>query len=423
MNLLIIGSGAREHAFAWKIFDSMHDVNIYVTNANPGISSVANLVVLDITNFVSIKECIVLHSIDIVLVGPEIPLINGLFDFINNDPDLSNVKVIGPSQRGAMLEGSKEFAKEFMNKYGIPTASFKSFDKNNYDKGVEFINKNNPPYVLKADGPAAGKGVIIVNEKVDAVNNLREMLLDSKFGKSSEKVIIEEFLSGIEMSCFVLFDGVNYKILPYAKDYKRIGEGDKGLNTGGMGSISPIDFLDENLKNKIKKEIIEPTISGLISEKINYVGFIFIGLINVNGQPKVIEYNVRMGDPETQVVLPRIKNDFMDLLISCSNQNLDKVNLEFDSKYYTNVVLASEGYPEDYKKGFEISGLNEVGDSIVFHAGTSFNNDKIVTNGGRVLSVVSYGKTIKEALKKSYKSIDKINFEGKTFRQDIGFDL
>ena len=423
MNLLIIGSGARENAFAWKIFNSVHDVNIFVTNANPGINSFANSVKLDITNFLSIKECIILHSIDIVLVGPEIPLINGLYDFIINDPDLNCVKVIGPSQRGSMLEGSKEFAKEFMKKYGIPTASFKSFDKNNYDEGVEFINKNNSPYVLKADGPAAGKGVIIVNEKVDAVNELREMLLGSKFGKSSEKVVIEEFLSGIEMSCFVLFDGVNYKILPYAKDYKRIGEADKGLNTGGMGSISPVDFLDENLKNKIKKDIIEPTINGLISEKINYVGFIFIGLINVSGQPKVIEYNVRMGDPETQVVLPRIKNDFMDLLISCTNQNLDKVNLEFDSEYYTNVVLASKGYPEDYKKGFEISGLNDVDDSIIFHAGTSFNNGKIVTNGGRVLSIVSSGKTMKEALKKSYKSIDKINFEGKTYRQDIGFDL
>ena len=310
-----------------------------------------------------------------------------------------------------------------MDKYNIPTASYRSFSKSTFDQAVMFINKNTPPYVLKADGPAAGKGVIIVNDPYEAVKTLEAMLLNSKFGKSSEKVVIEEFLTGIEMSCFVLFDGKNYKILPYAKDYKRIGEGDTGLNTGGMGSISPVDFLDENLKTKIKEQIIEPTINGLISEKINYVGFIFIGLINVNGQPKVIEYNVRMGDPETQVVLPRIKNDFMDLLISCANQNLDKVNLEFDSEYYTNVVLASEGYPEDYKKGYEITGLNEVDDSVVFHAGTSFNNDKIVTNGGRVMSVVSSGKTMKQALRKSYKSIDKINFEGKTFRQDIGFDL
>ena len=423
MNLLIIGSGAREHSFAWKIFNSKHDIKIFVTNPNAGISKISFSVDVDINDFASVKRVIIAYSIDIVLIGPEIPLINGISDFIKNEDTLQNVCVIGPSQRGSMLEGSKEFAKNFMAKYNIPTASYRSFSKSTFDQAVSFINKNTPPYVLKADGPAAGKGVIIVNDPDEAVKNLEAMLLNSKFGKSSEKVVIEEFLSGIEMSCFVLFDGKNYKILPYAKDYKRIGEADKGLNTGGMGSISPVDFLDENLKNKIKKDIIEPTIHGLISEKIDYVGFIFIGLINVNGQPKVIEYNVRMGDPETQVVLPRIKNDFMDILISCTNQNLDKVKLEFDSEYYTNVVLASKGYPEDYKKGFEISGLNDVDDSIIFHAGTSFNNGKIVTNGGRVLSIVSSGKTMKEALKKSYKSIDKINFEGKTYRQDIGFDL
>ena len=423
MNLLIIGSGAREHSFVWKIFNSKHDIKIFATNPNAGISKISICVDVDINDFVSIKKLIINHSIDIVLIGPEIPLINGITDFINNDSDLQDVNVIGPSKKGSMLEGSKEFAKNFMAKYNIPTASYKSFDKSTFDQALSFINKNRPPYVLKADGPAAGKGVIIVNDPDEAVKNLEDMLLNSKFGKSSEKVVIEEFMSGIEMSCFVLFDGKNYKILPYAKDYKRIGEGDKGLNTGGMGSISPVDFLDENLKTKIKEEIIEPTIHGLISEKIDYVGFIFIGLINVDGQPKVIEYNVRMGDPETQVVLPRIKNDFMDILISCTNQTLDKVNLEFDSDYYTNIVLASGGYPEEYKKGFEISGLNEVKDSIIFHAGTSFDNDKIVTNGGRVLSVVSSGKTMKEALNKSYKSIDKINFEGKTFRGDIGFDL
>ena len=423
MNVLIVGSGAREHTFAWKIHKSKQDVNIFMTGPNVGCRKIVTSLSIDITNFELLKQSILTNSISLVLIGPEVPLILGITDFICNDPDLIGVKVIGPSKKGSMLEGSKEFAKQFMLRYNIPTASFNSFDTSSFDKAVEFINQNKPPYVLKADGPAAGKGVIIVDEIDEAIKNLREMLLDSKFGKSSEKVIIEEFLSGIEMSCFVLFDGVNYIILPYAKDYKRIGEADKGLNTGGMGSISPVGFLDENLKNKIKKDIIEPTINGLISENINYVGFIFIGLINDNGQPKVIEYNVRMGDPETQVVLPRIKNDFMDLLISCANQNLDKVNLEFDSEYYTNVVLASKGYPEDYKKGFEISGLNEVDDSIVFHAGTSLNNDKIVTNGGRVLSIVSSGKTMKEALKKSYKSISKINFEGKTFRQDIGFDL
>ena len=423
MNLLIIGSGAREHAFAAKIHDPNHQVNIFMINPNAGCLEIVTPLSFDVSNFNLLKESVLSNSISLVLVGPEIPLIHGVTDFIINEPDLVGVKVIGPSKKGSMLEGSKEFAKNFMNKYSIPTASYSSFDKTTLDQGIEFINNSDSPFVLKADGPAAGKGVIIVDNKDEAIYYLKDMLINSKFGKSSEKVIIEEFLSGIEMSCFVLFDGVNYKILPYAKDYKRIGEADKGLNTGGMGSISPVDFIDENLKHKIKKDIIEPTINGLISENINYVGFIFIGLINVNGQPKVIEYNVRMGDPETQVVLPRIKNDFMDLLISCTNQNLDKVNLEFDSEYYTNVVLASKGYPEDYKKGFEISGLNEVDDSIVFHAGTSLNNDKIVTNGGRVLSIVSSGKTMKEALKKSYKSISKINFEGKTFRQDIGFDI
>ena len=423
MNLLIIGSGAREHSFAWKIFNSKHDIKIFVTNPNAGISKISFCLDVDINDFVSVKKLIIKHSIDIVLIGPEIPLINGISDYIQNDPTLQNVCVIGPSQKGSMLEGSKEFAKNFMAKYNIPTASYKSFNKSTFDQAVRFINKNTPPYVLKADGPAAGKGVIIVNDPDEAVKNLEAMLLNSKFGKSSEKVVIEEFLSGIEMSCFVLFDGKNYKILPYAKDYKRIGEGDTGLNTGGMGSISPVDFLDENLKNKIKEQIIEPTIHGLISEKIDYVGFIFIGLINVDGQPKVIEYNVRMGDPETQVVLPRIKTDFVDLLIACANQTLDNLKLEFNSDYYTNVVLASNGYPEGYKKGFEISGLNEAKDSIIFHAGTTLKNNNIITNGGRVLSVVSSGKTMIEALEKSYNNIDKINFEGKTFRKDIGFDL
>jgi phosphoribosylamine--glycine ligase len=358
-----------------------------------------------------------------VLVGPEIPLIMGITDFINNDKDLDKVQVIGPCKLGAKLEGSKEFAKNFMNKYDIPTGSYKSFTKDTINEGVNFIKNNNPPYVLKADGPAAGKGVIIVNNVKDAVSNLEDMLINSKFGPSSQTVIIEEFLSGIEMSCFVLFDGLNYKILPYAKDYKRIGEGDSGLNTGGMGSVSPVDFLNDELKNKITNEIIEPTINGLINEKINYVGFIFIGLINVGNQPKVIEYNVRMGDPETQVVLPRIKNDFVELMTACSEKKLNKINLEIDTDYYTNVVLASGGYPEDYQKGFEISGLNDVEDSIVFHAGTSFNNEKVVTNGGRVLSVVSSAKTMKEALNNSYSNIEKIKFKGKVYRKDIGFDL
>ena len=423
MNLLIIGSGAREHAFAWMIHNSKKDVNIFATNPNAGMLDIVIALSIDITNFNSVKESIIQHSINLVLVGPEIPLIMGITDFIINHKDLYNVKVIGPSQLGAKLEGSKEFAKTFMKKYDIPTGLYRSFTKDSLNEGISFIKSSNPPYVLKADGPAAGKGVIIVNNVKDAVSNLEDMLINSKFGSSSQTVVIEEFLDGIEMSCFVLFDGLNYKILPYAKDYKRIGEGDSGLNTGGMGSVSPVDFLNDDLKIKITKEIIEPTINGLINEKINYVGFIFIGLINVDDQPKVIEYNVRMGDPETQVVLPRIKNDFVELLTACSEKKLNQINLEIDTDYYTNVVLASGGYPEDYQKGFEISGLNEVEDSIVFHAGTSFSNEKVVTNGGRVISVVSSAKTMKEALNNSYSNIEKINFKGKVYRKDIGFDL
>ena len=423
MNILIIGSGAREHAFAWKIHNSKSDVNIYVTNPNAGMIDIVTPLNIDINNFNLIKESIIQHEISLVLVGPEIPLIMGITDFIDKDKDLDDVKVIGPSAQGAKLEGSKEFAKSFMKKYDIPTGSYKSFTKEKLNESINFIKNNNPPYVLKADGPAAGKGVVIVNSVEEAVYNLKDMLINSKFGASSQTVIIEEFLDGIEMSCFVLFDGLNYKILPYAKDYKRIGEGDSGLNTGGMGSVSPVDFLNDDLKSKITKEIIEPTIKGLINEKINYVGFIFIGLINVGNQPKVIEYNVRMGDPETQVVLPRIKNDFVELLTACSEEKLNQIDLELNSDYYTNVVLASGGYPEDYQKGFEISGLNEVEDSIVFHAGTLVNNEKVVTNGGRVLSVVSSAKTMKEALNNSYSNIKKINFKGKVYRKDIGFDL
>ena len=423
MNLLIVGSGAREHAFAWKIYNSSFRAKIFVTNANPGTMEIAISLKLDINDFKSLKQAILNNSISMVLIGPEIPLINGLSDFIKCDPDLSTVNVIGPSKVGSQLEGSKEFAKEFMIRHSIPTASYKSFTKSTYNNAVNFINENNPPFVLKADGPAAGKGVIIIDNKKDAISNLKEMLIDRKFGDSSNKVVIEEFLSGIEMSCFVLFDGLNYKILPYAKDYKRIGEGDEGLNTGGMGSISPVNFLDDNLKNKIENDIVIPTINGLIKDNIDYVGFIFIGLINVNSNPKVIEYNVRMGDPETQVVLPRIKNDFYKLLTSCANKNLNQIQLEIDNKYFTNVVLASKGYPESYEKGVEIKGLDKVKDSIVFQAGTELKNDKLITNGGRVLSVVSSHMSMKEALKKSYLSISKIDFEGKVFRKDIGFDL
>ena len=423
MNIFIVGNGAREHAFAWAISKSNHDVSIFTSSSNAGLSSISANLNVDLSDFNVLKKTLLDNSIDMVLVGPEIPLIDGITDLILNDEELKSVKVIGPNQKGAQLEGSKEFAKKFMNKYSIPTASYSSFDALNINEAIGFIKKNKPPYVLKADGPAAGKGVIIVDNEDEAIYYLKDMLVNLKFGKSSRKVIIEEFLSGIEMSCFVLFDGINYKILPYAKDYKQIGEGDTGLNTGGMGSVSPVNFLDQNLKNNIENKIIRPTVNGLIKENINYVGFIFIGLINVDGNPKVIEYNVRMGDPETQVVLPRIKNDFMDLMISCTNQNLDKIDLEFDSNYYTNVVIASGGYPEEYKKGFEITGLDNVKDSLIFHAGTAINNEHIVTNGGRVLSIVSSSKSMKEALKKSYLNVEKINFSEKTYRRDIGFDL
>ena len=423
MNLLIIGSGAREHSFAWKIFNSKQNVSLFITNPSPGTTKIANSVLIDINNFSEIKRSIIKNNIQIVLVGPEIPLINGIYDFIKNDSQISYVNVIGPSKYGAQLEGSKEFAKKFMYRHNIPTAFYMSYDLSSIDDAIHFLKNNKPPYVLKADGPAAGKGVIIVDHVNDAIHNLKEMLIDSKFGDSSKKVVIEEFLTGIEMSCFVLFDGTNYKILPYAKDYKRIGEGDKGLNTGGMGSVSPVNFLDINLKDKIEKQIVIPTINGLIKDKIDYIGFIFIGLINVDGNPKVIEYNVRMGDPETQVVLPRIENDFMEILNACCNQSLDKIDLKFKSEYYTNVVLASGGYPEKYDKGFEISGLENVKDSIIFHAGTALKNNKIVTNGGRVLSIVSSDKDMNKALKKSYTNIENINFDGKVFRKDIGFDL
>ena len=423
MNLLIIGSGAREHSFAWKIFNSKQNVSLFITNSTPGTTKIAKSVLIDTNNFSDIKRSIIKNNIQIVLVGPEIPLINGIYDFIKNDSQISYVNVIGPSKYGAQLEGSKEFAKKFMYRHNIPTAFYMSYDLSSIDDAIHFLKNNKPPYVLKADGPAAGKGVIIVDHVNDAIHNLKEMLIDSKFGDSSKKVVIEEFLTGIEMSCFVLFDGTNYKILPYAKDYKRISEGDKGLNTGGMGSVSPVNFLDINLKDKIEKQIVIPTINGLIKDKIDYVGFIFIGLINVDGNPKVIEYNVRMGDPETQVVLPRIENDFMEILNACCNQSLDKIDLKFKSEYYTNVVLASGGYPEKYDKGFEISGLENVKDSIIFHAGTALKNNKIVTNGGRVLSIVSSDKDMNKALKKSYANIENISFDGKVFRKDIGFDL
>ena len=422
MNILILGSGARESAFIWKLSQSKKEVNIFSINPNAGIQELSTPIYTEKEDLKFIKYKVIELKIDMVLVGPEIPLIDGIQDYLKKDPLTKKTAVIGPSKKGAQLEGSKDFAKNFMNKYNIPTAKYRSFSQDEIKEGLDYLETIEPPYVLKADGPAAGKGVLIIDNIEDAKIQLEEMLL-GKFGESSKTVVIEEFLDGIEMSCFVLFDGKNYKVLPYAKDYKRIGENDTGLNTGGMGSVSPVPFLDKKLKQKIEDKIIKPTIEGIKNEDIDYKGFVFIGLINVRNEPYVIEYNVRMGDPETQVVLSRVKNDFVDLLISCDHQKLDKLEFEVDSNYFVNIVLASGGYPEKYEKGKMISGIESVDESIIFHAGTLNRNDEIYTNGGRVLSVVSTAPNLNEALKKSYKTISKIHFQGKTFRKDIGFDL
>ena len=422
MNILVIGSGAREHVFFNQLLKSNAKISLFSINPNAAISKFTKSYYIEF-NFYNLKKILVNESINLVLVGPEIPLIDGVYDFIKSDPDTHDIIVIGPSKRGSMLEGSKDFAKGFMSRFNIPTAKSKSFTKDTYDKAIDYLKTQSPPFVLKADGPAAGKGVVISHNLNDALAVLKKMLIDNSFGKSSEKVVIEEFLTGIEMSCFVLFDGKNYKTLPYAKDYKRIGEGDVGLNTGGMGSVSPVSFIDIELKKKIDTQIIRPTIKGLIEEKIDYKGFIFIGLINVNGDPFVIEYNVRMGDPETQVVLPRIKNDFLEILLVIENLDLDNLDLDVDNNHFVNVVLASEGYPDSYTKGFEINGLERVHDSIIYHAGTTLKDNKVVTNGGRVISVVSSSDDFKKALLSSYNSIKKIGFKGKKYRRDIGFDL
>jgi phosphoribosylamine--glycine ligase len=422
VNILIIGNGAREHVFFKLLNDSVATTNLFSINPNAAIQKLSTPIFKPFS-FNLVKEIILTSEIQMVIVGPENPLIDGVYDFIKSDSEINHVSVIGPSKNGAQLEGSKKFANDFMFRNSIPTASSKTFIKETFLEACDFLKKSSPPYVLKADGPAAGKGVVILENVEDAIAELKSMLIDSKFGESSKMVVIEEFLIGIEMSCFVIFDGKNFITLPYAKDYKRIGEGDLGLNTGGMGSISPVSFIDRALDEKIHQKIIKPTINGIIKENINYKGFIFIGLINVDNEPYVIEYNVRMGDPETQVVLPRIENDFLEIMLAVENQTLNKINLKINPDHFSNVVLASKGYPEKYKKGFEITGLNSVKDSIIFQAGTSLAENKTTTNGGRVLSVVSRDKSFQGALKKSYSNIKKINFEGKTFRKDIGFDL
>ena len=424
MNILIIGSGAREHAFCWKLAQSKKTEKVYVVPGNAGTSELAINLDFDVSKFKDLKENILKNSIQLVLVGPEIPLINGVVDQINNDKELEHILVVGPSKKGALLEGSKDFSKEFMQRHKIPTAGYKTFNAETLEIGLKYLESVTPPFVLKADGPAAGKGVLILDNLDDAKKELISMLKNNKFGSSGHRVVVEEFLDGIELSCFVLTDGKSYKILPNAKDYKRIGEGDTGLNTGGMGSISPVSFASEEFLKKVEDRIIIPTVKGLQKENLPYKGFIFIGLIMVDNDPYVIEYNVRMGDPETQVVLPRIKSDFLELMTRTANQTLNNFDLQIHEETYANIVMVAGGYPESYEKGNPITGIpkdNET--SKIFHAGTKEIDNKFFTNGGRVLSVVSKGSDFKQALSKSYEIAEKIDFKDKNYRKDIGFDL
>ncbi len=423
MNILILGSGGREHTFAWKIAQSPLCKSLFVAPGNSGTSELATNINIKVTDFEAIKETVMNHKIDMVVVGPEDPLVNGVHDFFLNDEALKHVAVIGPQKAAAELEGSKEFAKEFMSRHHIPTAAYQSFNASNLEEGYAFLETLQPPYVLKADGLAAGKGVLILDDLEEAKAELKQMLVDAKFGNASSKVVIEEFLDGIELSCFVITDGKHYKILPTAKDYKRIGEGDTGLNTGGMGAVSPVPFATEDFLNKIEERIVKPTINGLQKDKLPYKGFVFIGLIKVGDDPKVIEYNVRMGDPETEVVLPRLKTDLVTVFKAIAEQRLDEVDLEIDKRAATTVMMVSGGYPEAYEKGKEITGLNQVEGSIPFHAGSTLKDGKIITSGGRVMAMTSYGNTYEEAIKKSYQNIQKVCFDKMYYRKDIGFDL
>ncbi|MBR98674.1 MAG: phosphoribosylamine--glycine ligase [Flavobacteriaceae bacterium] len=423
MNILILGGGGREHAFCWKLSKSKFITNIFIAPGNAGTSELGKNLDISVNDFLAIKDEVIKNKIDIVLVGPEDPLVNGIHDFFLSDKIINSVPVIGPTKKAAMLEGSKDFAKKFMERNSIPTAKHATFDKKTVKEGHKFLDTLKSPYVLKADGLAAGKGVLIIDDLAQAKEELTEMLVGGKFGLASGKVVVEEFLKGIELSCFVIADGKSYLTLPMAKDYKRIGEGDTGLNTGGMGAVSPVPFVDESFSNKIDKEIIKPTIEGLFRDKIDFVGFIFIGLIKVQDSPYVIEYNVRMGDPETQVVLPRIKNDFGEILLSISSKKISEIKLEIEDKFATTICAVSDGYPESYQKGKKIIGINKVQDSKVFHAGTSSKGMNIFTSGGRVLAITSLEDRFKDSVKKSYEELKKINFDGINYRKDIGFDL
>jgi phosphoribosylamine--glycine ligase len=422
MKVLLIGSGGREHALAWKMAQSEKLTQLFISPGNAGTSQIGTNIELTPNNFDSIAKFVLSRKIDMVVVGPEEPLVNGIRDYFLEHERLKKIPVIGPTAKAALLEGSKDFAKEFMVRHNIPTAAYKCFDATTIEEGKEFIKTLKAPYVLKADGLAAGKGVLILNDLTEAQTEL-EAMLSGKFGKASEKVVVEEFLSGIEVSVFVITDGKSYLILPEAKDYKRIGEADTGLNTGGMGAVSPVPFADKEFMAKVEERIIKPTIEGFKKDKLDYKGFVFFGLIKVGNEPFVIEYNCRMGDPETEVVMPRIKSDFIDLLDAVAKGTLNECTVETDERVVTTVVMVSGGYPGDYNKGYEIHNLEHVTDSIVFHAGTTYKDGQTVSAGGRVLAVTSYASTKDEALKKSYANAAKIDFTNKYYRKDIGFDL
>ena len=423
MNILVLGSGGREHAISWKISQSEKCSNLYIAPGNAGTGLVGNNLSVNINDFKEVKLNVIEKSIDLVIVGPEEPLVRGIVDFFKSDDELKHVKIFGPSSEGSKLEGSKDFSKEFMFRNNIPCAKSKTFNKNSLSEGISFLEKINPPYVLKADGLAAGKGVLILDDLEEAKTELSKMILDEKFGDASKNVLIEEYLDGIEVSVFAITDGQNYIILPEAKDYKRIGEGDTGLNTGGMGAVSPVDFADKEFMKKVEDSVIKRTVNGIRKEKLDYKGFIFAGLMNVNGEPYVIEYNVRMGDPETQVVIPRIKNDLLNVFIKCLDEKINEVDLDIENNFTTTVILAADGYPESYKKGDDIRNLEEFSNSKIFHAGTKKENNRILSNGGRVIACTGYGESLEDALKNSYKLADNISWDNKYFRKDIGEDL